>query len=972
MPRQLQGAEALMDQMTTIAPINKGGTGASTAEQAIVNLGGVSRDRIGQLGGIAQADTNGHIPISILQEIGLSVGYSITGPEQVVIGQTAFFHISNYNMLNPVEISTDVGSCELIGDVIHVTPPASGTELTLTIGARTLVLPIIEAGIKKPVILFPPGDATPISPGVTFYTSGFIAGPEQYSEWFEITDTEYTIAFPVNTTSIICEGRRGETGEATVTIGSNVYGFGVSLTQRELPRNAEGSLVITRSGSGYVRYRWVFLSATHQSSSWDIATDPEFTNLVHTSHDTVNLTSMAMPELDMSSIFYLRVRYTTQELGSTQWSDTVSFMTTEGSYPRIELMKLSASDAVAGDEFGNVVDVNDTGDQFVIGSFQADIESSVNSGVVYTYQRIDNSFYRTAKLVSGSAATRVDITETSDGSVRIQTNSPIPLDQIYTSSTSVDIPEGATSITITGKGGSEVITTNPGQPYIAPTGSPGSANTTYYTDNTNHGVSGGDFNFSTPSFPGGMSEAHIYAAIDPIANEWMASMNNTAGIRTIQGSARAQIRVNIPGYTDEMPLALPSSPWLVFSDLDGQKITGPVTLRARTYSLGHVTYTFSVIKVVYPSGPSADYNPGQPYIAPYQQTSTGSTTSVRINGTTQSYEGGYGGRTPVSRTDTIFINAGHSFGSSAAISGDGLYLISGAPDAAHNDNTHQGLVGISAKIGDVWQAPIYLTASDGVANNVFGYNVDIDGDGNTAVVSARGFSSNKGKVYVFTRSEAIWTHQTTLFSNDGRSADYFGSSVALSSDGNTVLIGSPGDDDKGSYSGSVYIFIRTGAVWTQEAKLLASDGAAGDNFGDGGCLSSDGNIALIGAYGDDDAGSMSGSVYVFKRSGGVWSQQVKLTASDGVAGQQFGYSVSVNDAGTIAAIGANLANSGQGVVYIFTQTNGVWTQQAKLTASDAAASAYFGNSVSLSASGRTAYIGAKGDASNRGAVYVFQ
>ena len=997
MPRQLQGAEALMDQMTTIAPINKGGTGASTAEQAIVNLGGVSRDRIGQLGGIAQADTNGHIPISILQEIGLSVGYSITGPEQVVIGQTAFFHISNYNMLNPVEISTDVGSCELIGDVIHVTPPTSGTELTLTVGIRSLVLPIIEAGMKDPVILFPPGDATPIAPGATFYTNGFIAGPEQYSEWFEITDTEYTIAFPVNTTSIICEGRRGETGEATVTIGSNVYGFGVSLTQRELSRNAEASVTITRSGSGYVRCRWVSPLAIHQSSSWDIATDPEFTNFVHTSHDTINLTSMVMPELDTLSTFYLRVRYNTQELGSTQWSNTVSFTTAGDPYPTVELAKFSAVDAIAGDEFGTTVDTDDAASQFVAGSYQADPGSSVNAGAIYTYKRTIDAFNQTAKLVSGSMSTSVSMTVTSDGSARIQANSPTPFDQTYLVSGTVLIPDGATTVTITGKGGTGTQTlnpgraavpgyySNPGQPYIAPSGyNPGQPYIEPYYSNPGQ-------SYIAPS---GYNPGQPY-----IAPTYSTSTNlNPHGRQIVEGDTDYMSWPTCrttPGSTG--PTDVTVLDWTPDSSYPGPAnyiswncpvTTSTMTSPGQPYIEPY--YSNPGQSYIAPSG----YNPGQPYIAPYYsysgqsyiapsgwvaevpaiapyyESAYGSTTSVTVNGQSYTYTGGFGsGNTAVTQTNTTILNAGSNFGKSVAISGDGLYLASGAPSAKVGANTLQGLVGISFKMADVWQAPLQLIASDGAANDGFGVSVDLDSDGNTAIIGASGDDTNKGAVYVFTRSGVIWTQQAKIQPADGVANDYFGYAVSLSSDGNTALIGAYADDDKGTDSGSVYVFTRSGSVWTQQAKLTSTDGAAGDYFGYAINLSRDGNTAAVGAYKDDTA---KGGVYIFRRVGVTWTQQAKLLASDGVTSDQLGYAVALSETGDVLIASATKANVNKGAVYVFTFSEGVWIQKMKLVASDATANASFGNSLSLNASGRIAYITAKGDASNRGAVYVFQ
>jgi hypothetical protein len=134
---------------------------------------------------------------------------------------------------------------------------------------------------------------------------------------------------------------------------------------------------------------------------------------------------------------------------------------------------------------------------------------------------------------------------------------------------------------------------------------------------------------------------------------------------------------------------------------------------------------------------------------------------------------------------------------------------------------------------------------------------------------------------------ANWTEIQKLIANDGAAQNNFGFSVSFS--GDTALIGAYGDDDNGALSGSAYVFTRSGTTWIQQAKLKASDGATWDWFGHS--VSLDGNTALIGAHLDDDNGDSSGSVYVFTRSGTTWTQQAKLTASNGAAFEEFGWAV---------------------------------------------------------------------------------
>jgi len=198
--------------------------------------------------------------------------------------------------------------------------------------------------------------------------------------------------------------------------------------------------------------------------------------------------------------------------------------------------------------------------------------------------------------------------------------------------------------------------------------------------------------------------------------------------------------------------------------------------------------------------------------------------------------------------------------------------------------------------------------------------------------------------------------QIMLVPSDGAGSASLGQSVAIA--GNTAVVGAPSE---GALTGAAYVFVLTGVTWTQQAKLTASDGASGDQFGSS--VSLFGTTAVIGAPGN----SAQGAAYVFTTSGFTWTQQAKLTASDGAAGDQFGVSVAVS--GPTAIVGASGSASNQGAAYIFTLAGTTWSQQAKLTASDAAGSDQFGGSVSLSAT--TAVAGAAGKSGSTGAAYVF-
>ncbi len=318
------------------------------------------------------------------------------------------------------------------------------------------------------------------------------------------------------------------------------------------------------------------------------------------------------------------------------------------------------------------------------------------------------------------------------------------------------------------------------------------------------------------------------------------------------------------------------------------------------------------------------------------------------------------------------------FGTSVSISSDGTTALVSAPDADPSGKTSTGAAYIFTRSGATWTQQAKLTASDGASNDFFGYSVSISSDGNTALVGAYlsdpSGKGNAGAAYIFTRSGATWTQQAKLTASDGAADDRFGVSVSISSDGTTALIGAYQADPSGiTNAGAAYIFTRSGSTWTQQAKLTASDGAANDYFGTSVSISSDGNTALVGAYTADPSGKTdAGVAYIFTRSGTTWTQQAKLTASDAGADDNFGYSVSISSDGNTALVSAHYADtsgkSSAGAAYIFTRSDTTWTQQAKLTASDGANGGRFGTSVSISSDGNTALVGAH----YVGAAYIFK
>ena len=253
---------------------------------------------------------------------------------------------------------------------------------------------------------------------------------------------------------------------------------------------------------------------------------------------------------------------------------------------------------------------------------------------------------------------------------------------------------------------------------------------------------------------------------------------------------------------------------------------------------------------------------------------------------------------------------GGYFGQGVAI--DGEYVIIGAyldDDKA----TNAGAAYVFVRSGTTWTEQAKLTANDGAANDYFGYSVAIDGE--YAVVGARQHLSVRGAAYVYVRNGTSWSKQSKLLASDGAKDNHFGYCVAI--DGDYLIVGAYGNTNpRGTMAGAAYVYVRNGTSWSQQRKLLANDGANSDFFG--GTVSIYGDYALVGSFGDDDKGSYSGSAYLYKRSGTSWSQQAKLLANDGQASDYFGLHLAYNEGNIIVgAYGEDEKGSSAGAAYFF-------------------------------------------------------
>ena len=383
-----------------------------------------------------------------------------------------------------------------------------------------------------------------------------------------------------------------------------------------------------------------------------------------------------------------------------------------------------------------------------------------------------------------------------------------------------------------------------------------------------------------------------------------------------------------------------------------------------------------------------------------------------------------------------FGSGGTLLGDSVAISGDGNTMAVGAPNdnsgaSGVNGNLNDtsvygsGAVYVFARRGAVWAQQAYVKASNPGMSDEFGHVVTLSADGNTMAVaahfeasSARGVNGREdddsipqaGAVYVFVRQGEKWSQQAYLkASNTGRAGtadefgdgDQFGFALAMSDDGGTIAVGANAEDsaasgingnqadDSAESAGAVYVFSRTGSEWSQQAYIKAGNADRNDQFGYAVSLSADGDTLAVGNF--DESGSArsingpydakrngSGAVYIFTRSGGVWSQQAYLKASNAEQADSLGASVSLSDDGNTLAAGsldedclATGVNPAQpcdsdrgsdtsvGAVYVFVRSGTTWTQQAFIKASNTGKEDWFGSRLALSGDGSTLAVGAQ-------------
>jgi gliding motility-associated-like protein len=304
-------------------------------------------------------------------------------------------------------------------------------------------------------------------------------------------------------------------------------------------------------------------------------------------------------------------------------------------------------------------------------------------------------------------------------------------------------------------------------------------------------------------------------------------------------------------------------------------------------------------------------------------------------------------------------------GAAVAISADGNTVIVGAP----HDAVNMGAAYVYTRSGTTWtQQGSKLVGNNTVGGTILqGISVALSADGNTAIIGGSQDGGDHGSVWIFTRSGGVWAQQTKLSGSGGSGAMDQGRSVALSADGNTAIIGGYYDNN---FLGAAWIFTRSGNTWTQQGTKLVGTNTLNNPYqvqGTSVALSADGYTAIVGGTSNSDH---SGGAWIYTRNGNTWTQQGnELTLR--LTGAWEGMSVSLSADGNAALIGSHVLDDYQGAAWVYARNGGNWLMRQELQGGDNVGPADQGISVSLSANGVTAIIGGSGDNSEVGAAWIF-
>lgn len=327
------------------------------------------------------------------------------------------------------------------------------------------------------------------------------------------------------------------------------------------------------------------------------------------------------------------------------------------------------------------------------------------------------------------------------------------------------------------------------------------------------------------------------------------------------------------------------------------------------------------------------------------------------------------------------VETGDYFGYAVSISGDGNTVVVTSP--LENEVTIQaGAAYIFKYVGGSWVQDIKITDINGAYLDRLGVATAVNYNGDRVAIGAAWRNSgsywDNGAVYVYRQESSIWYLEAILEANIGETYAYYGRAVGMSANGSVIVVGAAYADVVGYESGAAYIYTREGNNWTEAIRLVPSDATAESYFGESVAISGDGNTVAIGAHLADTTSPDTGAVYIYRNINGTWVQSYKVMSTEVNTGDKFGLCVSLNSNGTLLTVAAESVSGGpstSGGCYLFALTEAGWTQQSVLLSTDIEVGDGFASSSAISGDGSTIIMGSPNDddgGASSGSVYIFE
>jgi hypothetical protein len=327
------------------------------------------------------------------------------------------------------------------------------------------------------------------------------------------------------------------------------------------------------------------------------------------------------------------------------------------------------------------------------------------------------------------------------------------------------------------------------------------------------------------------------------------------------------------------------------------------------------------------------------------------------------------------------VETGDYFGYAVSISGDGNTVVVTSP--LENEVTIQaGAAYIFKYVGGSWVQDIKITDINGSYLDRLGVATAVNYNGDRVAIGAAWRNSgsywDNGAVYVYRLESSIWYLEAILEANIGETYAYYGRAVGMSANGSVIVVGAAYADVVGYESGAAYIYTREGNNWTETTRLVPSDATAESYFGESVAISGDGNTVAIGAHLADTTLPDTGAVYIYRNLNGTWVQSYKVMPTEVNTGDKFGLCVSLNSNGTLLTVAAENVSGGpstSGGCYLFALTEAGWTQQSVLLSTDIEVGDGFASSSVISGDGSTIIMGSPNDddgGASSGSVYIFE